>query len=124
MNEKDLAELRRRYRPDKSNITRVCGCFVNEKKEIISEFDQSLGMMPEEEAEQMLGVLKKVLTGTVGRTVLEIDFSTQQVMESEEYLLLAELRATRLKNPDLIKKMYETVISSLELYLSDEMPRA
>lgn len=115
MNEKDLAELRRRYRPDKSNITRVCGCFVNEQKEIISEFDQSLGMMPEEEAEQMLGVLKKVLSGTVGRNILEIDFSTQQVMESEEYLLLAELRATKLKNPDLIKKMYETVIGSLEM---------
>ena len=115
MNEKDLAELRRRYRPDKSNITRVCGCFVNEQKEIISEFDQSLGLMPEEEAEQMLGTLKKVLSGTVGRNVLEIDFSTQQVMESEEYLLLAELRATKLKNPDLIKKMYAAVIESLDL---------
>ncbi len=115
MNEKDLAELRRRYRPDRSNITRVCGCFVNEQKEIISEFDQSLGLMPEEEAEQMLGTLKKVLSGTVGRNVLEIDFSTQQVMESEEYLLLAELRATKLKNSDLIKKMYATIIESLEM---------
>ena len=113
MNEKELAELRRRYRPDRSNISRVCGCFVNEQKEIISEFDQSVGMMPEEEAEQMLAVLKKVMSGTVGRNVLEIDFTTQQVMQSEEYLLLAELRATKLKNPDLIRKLYETVIGSL-----------
>ena len=69
MNEKEIAELRRRYRPDKSNISHVCGCFVNEKKEIISEFDQSLGMMPEEEAEQMLTVLKKVMSGNLGRNL-------------------------------------------------------
>ena len=36
MNEKEIAELRRRYRWGKSNISHVCGCFVNEKKEIIS----------------------------------------------------------------------------------------
>ena len=51
MNEKEIAELRRRYRADRSNITRVRGCFVNEKKEIISEFEQGLGLMNEEEAE-------------------------------------------------------------------------
>ena len=115
MNEKEIAELRRRYRPDKSNISHVCGCFVNEKKEIISEFDQSLGMMPEEEAEQMLSVLKKVMSGNVGRNLLEIDFTTQQVMESEEYLLLAELRATKLKSPELVHKLYETMIGSLAM---------
>ena len=49
MNEREVAELRRRFKADKSNITHVCGCYVNENKEVISEFDQSLGMMTEEE---------------------------------------------------------------------------
>ena len=115
MNEKDLAELRRRYRPDKSNITHICGCFVNENKEIISEFDQSLGLLPEEEAEQTLRMLKKVLSGTVGRNLLEIDFTTEQVMQSEEHRLLSMLRATQLKEAELVHKLYETVIASLEM---------
>jgi len=115
MNEKDLAELRRRYRPDKSNITRICGCFVNEKKEIISEFDQSLGLLPEEEAEQTLHMLKKVLSGTVGRNLLEIDFTTGQVMESEEHRLLTMLRATQLKEPELVHTLYETIIANLAM---------
>ena len=63
----------------------------------------------------MLGVLKKVMSGAVGRNLLEIEFSTKQVMESEEYLLLAELRATKLRQPDLIHKMYEKIIGSLAL---------
>ncbi len=114
MNEKELAELRRRYRKDKSNITRVCGCFVNEKKEIISEFDQGLGLMPEEEAEQMLRMLKKVLSGHVGRNLAEVNFSTAQVMEGSEHLLLAQLRAEKLKNTETVHRLYEKIIGSYE----------
>lgn len=32
MNEKEIAELRRRFRADKSSISRVRGCYVNEKR--------------------------------------------------------------------------------------------
>ncbi len=115
MNEKEVAELRRRYRKDKSNISRVCGCFVNEKKEMIAEFDHSLGLMPEEESEQILSVMKKTLSGTVGRNLWEVNFSTEQVMESEEHRLLSELRSTELKDKDLVHKLYETIIGSLEM---------
>ena len=40
MNEKEISEIRRRYRLDRTGISRICGCFINEKKEIISEFEQ------------------------------------------------------------------------------------
>lgn len=30
MNEKEVAEIRRRFRPEKSNITHVRVCYVNE----------------------------------------------------------------------------------------------
>lgn len=115
MNEKEVAELRRRYRKDKSNISRVCGCFVNEKKEMIAEFDHGLGLMPEEESEQILSVMKKTLSGTVGRNLWEVNFSTEQVMESEEHRLLSELRSTELKDKELVHRLYESIIGSLEM---------
>ena len=67
MTEKEIAELRRRYRPDKNNISCVHGCCVNDKGEIVSRFSQSLHIMPEEEAEKLLSLLRKALSGTVGR---------------------------------------------------------
>lgn len=115
MNEKDIADIRRRYRFGKSNISHVCGCFVNENKEIISEFDQGLGLINEEDADQILGVMRKTLSGTVGRNLLEIEFSTQQVMESEEHRLLSELRSTELKAEEHVHALYETIVSSLEI---------
>ncbi len=114
MTEKEIAEIRRRFRADKSNISHVRGCYVNEAKEIISEFDQSLGMMSEDDAEGMLKVLKKTLSGTVGRNLIDIEFSTQQVLESEEHKLLSDLRNTQLKDSELVHKLYEKIISTYE----------
>lgn len=115
MNEKEIADIRRRYRWGKSNISHVRGCFVNENKEIISEFDQSLGLINEEDADQLLGVMRKTLSGTVGRNLLDIEFSTQQVMESEEHRLLSELRSTELGDAEQVRALYEKIIASLEI---------
>ena len=38
MNQKGINELRRRFRADRSNISRIYGCFVNIKKEIAVSF--------------------------------------------------------------------------------------
>ena len=114
MNEKEFAELRRRYRHDKCNITHVRGCFVNEKKEIVSEFEQSLGMISEDDADDILFVMKKSLSGVVGRNLLPIEFTTRQVMESEEHKLLSVLRATKCTDADSRRALFEKVAGSLE----------
>ena len=51
MNEKEIGEIRRRVRRDRSNMTAIYGCYVNGQNEIVSEFKQSTGIMPENEAD-------------------------------------------------------------------------
>ena len=114
MTEKEIAEIRRRYNKTKSNIGVVHGCFVNEKKEIISEFDQSIGLMPEDDADSLLKVLRKTLSGNIGRNLFPIEFTATQVMESDEHKLLTELRSSELKEKELLKSFYEKIISSYE----------
>ena len=114
MKEKEIAEIRRRYRSDKSNISRISGCYVNDKKEIISEFDQSLGMMSEDDANGMLTLLKKVLSGHIGTNLLEIDFTTEQVNGGEEYALLSKLKQTELKDGEARGALYNKIIENLE----------
>ena len=75
MNEKEIAEIRRRFKAEKSNISRIRGCYINENREIISEFNESLGLMSTEEAEELLSILKKTLSGTVGKNLIDIEFS-------------------------------------------------
>ena len=115
MNQKELGELRRRFRPDRSAISRIYGCYVNSSKEIVSYLDESLGMMPQEEAEKYLSLLKKSLSGTLGRNLIDIVFSTRQVAEGEEHRLLSALRSTALKDGQVRDAFYQKVIDSLDM---------
>lgn len=115
MNQKEIAELRRRFKPDKSAISRIYGCYVNSNKEVVSYIDESLGMMPEDEAEKYLGLLKKSLSGAQGKNLIDIVFSTEQVMNSDEHRLLMALRDSGLKDGDIRQELYQKIIESLDM---------
>ncbi len=115
MNEKEISEIRRRFRPDKSNISHLHGCYVNEKGEIITEFEQSLSLTPQEESERILANLKRTLSGTVGKNLIDITFTTQQVVDSDEHRLLMALRDSALKDDEALKMFYEKVIKAVSL---------
>ena len=115
MNEKEIGEIRRRVRRDRSNMTAIYGCYVNSQKEIISEFKQSTGIMPENEAEKYFGTLKRVLSGSVGKNLIDLTFRTAQVQNSPEHKLLMDLRKTELKDSDLRMEFYRKVIDSVSM---------
>ncbi|MBO1679901.1 DUF4317 domain-containing protein [Bittarella massiliensis (ex Durand et al. 2017)] len=115
MTEREIAEIRRRYRPEKTNITHLRGCYVNEKKEIVSQFDQPLSMMSEEEAEKILATLKRTLSGAQGRNLFDVEFATQQVVDSEEHRLLMSLRSSGLGDEEAVQAFLQKVIASLAM---------
>ena len=113
MNEKEIGELRRHLRRDRSNMTAIYGCYVNAQKEIITEFNQSLGIMPENESEKYFALLKRTLSGTIGKNLIDISFKTSQVAGSPEHKLLMDLRETRLKDEQLRMEFYRKVINTV-----------
>lgn len=115
MNDKEISELRRRFRPEKNNIAHIRGCYVNEKREIIAAFDEPLSLMPQEEAEQFLGVLRRTLAGTQGKNLIDITFSTQQVVDSDEHRLLMALRDSALKDEGAVQALYQRIIDQLNM---------
>lgn len=115
MNEKEVAELRRRLRPDKSNITHILGCYVNERKEIISQFNEPLALMTAEDGEKFLALFRKVLTGSIGRNLLDLSFRTQQVVDSDEHRLLMTLRDSALGDENAVQAFFSRVIQALDL---------
>ena len=115
MNDKEIGELRRRMRRDRSNMTAICGCYVNAQKEIITQFRSSLGMMPENEAEKYFAYIKRTLSGTIGKNLIDISFKTSQVGNSEEHKLLMALRESRLKDDQLLQKLYSKIIENVSM---------
>ena len=115
MNTREIGEIRRHIRRERSNMTHLYGCYVNENKEIISEFKLSTGMMSENEGEKYFGLLKRSLSGTVGKNLIDICFRTSQVAGSEEHKLLMDLRQTALNDPQLRETFYKKVIENVSL---------
>ncbi len=115
MNEKEVAEIRRRFRPDKNSISALRGCCVNENGEIVSEFEQSLLSSPQEEVENILTTLKRTLSGGLGKNLIDLEFETQQVVDSEEHKLLMALRDSALKDEEALHAFYQKAASSLKL---------
>lgn len=115
MNTREIGEIRRRVRRDRSNMKAIYGCYVNGQKEIISEFKQSTLTMPENEAEKYFATMRKVLSGGLGRNLIDITFRTAQVASSPEHQLLMDLRRTELQDETLRHRFYEKVMESVNL---------
>lgn len=115
MNQKDVSEIRRRLNPDKNAIPAIRGCYVNEKREIVSAFNRPLISLPQEEMEKYLALLRRSLTGIPGKNLIEIEFRPDQVMDGEEHHLLSAMRNTQLKVEEGVQAFYQKVIDSLEM---------
>ena len=114
MTERELREIKRRFRPEKSNIPRIVGCFVNANKEIIARISQSIGTSDSVVSEKLLGVMKKTLSGTLGVNLCNISFSTKQETESDKHHLLMQLRASELKDDEALEAFYKSVTQSVK----------
>ena len=109
MNTKELSEIRRRFKVERTNISRIRGALINEKKEVISRFDQSLNIISEEEAEAILKILKKALSGALNKQLIDISFTNQQVLEGSEHKMLSALKASSLSDDKALEELIESV---------------
>ena len=115
MNEKEIGEIRRRVRRERSNMAAIYCCFVNDQKEIVTEYRQSTAMMSENEADRYFGLMKRTLSGTLGKNLIDITFRTAQVAGSPEHQFLMDLRQSALKDDNLRMQLYQKIIESVHM---------
>lgn len=114
MNKQEITEIRRRLDPEKNNITRIEGCYVNQKKQIVSTFGKSYMAYSLPDAELYLSLFKKVLSGTSGANLIDIAFSSGQLMDDEAHGRLMALRESALTDADALSALYQAVIDAYE----------
>ena len=115
MNEKEIGELRRRLCVDRCAVNTLYGCFVNEKKEIVTDFRLPLAMLPREDGEAILQLMRKTLSGGIGKNLLTLSFSVAQVMDSAEHRLFSALRADGEQSEPAIQALFEQTAASLQM---------
>ncbi len=112
MRDKEIAEIRKRFKPDTHNISHIVGCYVDSSGQIVSTFKNSITLMPEEEKEKLLATLRKTLTGAKGKNLIDIEFATQQVVSSEEHGLLMRIKDSKLNDEESTGALFEKIAAS------------
>ena len=114
MTRKEIAEIRKRFNPERNNVTVIRGCYVNQDGEIISEFAASPLAMPEEEADKYLSIFKKTLSGIPDKNLVDMSFTTEQVREGVEHALLMKLRDSALTDDEAVEEFFGRIIETFK----------
>ena len=64
MTDKELAEIKKRFKPDKNNFPYVKGCCVSGEKEIISTFKIPVTVLPDEQKDSLIHTLDSTVIQT------------------------------------------------------------
>ena len=114
MNKKEISEIRKQLTPERCCITRICGCYVVWEKEKRMEMKEAFLSLPDEVLQKYLELLKKTLSGTLGKNLLNLDFPLEQEREEGMQHFLMELKASGLTEDELVEQFYDKIIENLD----------
>ena len=114
MTKQDISEIKKLFTPKNCSITRICGCYVDGEKNKKTELKQAFLALPEEEMFKYFEILRKSLSGTIGKNLLNLDFPLNSETEGGTQEFLLRLRDSKLKDDALLEQFYDRIIESYE----------
>ena len=114
MIKQEINEIKRLFTPNSCSITRICGCYVDGEKNKKTDFKEAFLSLPEEEIFKYFELLRKTLSGSIGKNLLNLEFPTDTELEGGTQEFLLKLRDSKLKDDALLEEFYDHVIGSYE----------
>ena len=114
MIKQEINEIKKLFTQNNCSITRICGCYVDGEKEKKADFKQAFLALPEEEMFKYFEILRKNLSGTLGKNLLNLDFPLKTEAEGGTQEFLLKLRDSKLKDDALLEEFYDKIIESYE----------
>ena len=114
MRKKDILELKKRFKKDYCTFSKMCGCYVNGEKNIILKFRETFLNLEEDEYFKYLEIAKKVLSGTIGNNILELNFPLNEDLINEKQISLMQLKNSHLNDDTLLDDFYKSIIDSYD----------
>ncbi|WP_315114191.1 DUF4317 domain-containing protein [Clostridium intestinale] len=114
MRKKDVLELKKRFKKDYCTFTKMCGCYVNGEKNVLLKFRETFLNLEEDEYFKFLEIAKKVLSGTVGNNILELNFPINEEFVNEKQISLMKLKNSKLKDDNILDEFYDSIIDNYD----------
>lgn len=114
MIKQEINEIKKLFTERNCSITRICGCYVDGEKNKKTELKQAFLALPEEEMFKYFEILRKSLSGTIGKNLLNLEFPLESESEGGTQEFLLRLRDSKLRDDALLEQFYDRIIESYE----------
>ncbi len=114
MIKQEISEIKKLFTERNCSITRICGCYVDGEKNKKTELKQAFLALPEEEMFKYFEILRKSLSGTIGKNLLNLEFPLESESEGGTQEFLQRLRDSKLRDDALLEQFYDRIIESYE----------
>lgn len=114
MNKKEILEIKKQFTPVNCAITRICGCYVDHEKNKKLQTKEAFLSLPEEEAFKYFDIFRKTLSGSIGKNLLNLNYSIDKEDSNHPHGLLMDLRESKLQDDTLLDLFYDSVIENYD----------
>ncbi len=114
MTDNEIKEIKKRFSIDNCNIDRIYGCYVNNEKEKQALSKDAFLSLPDEEQHKYFEIFRKILTGSIGRSILDLEFPLAEEAEGGKQQKLLKLRDSALDDDALAEAFFDSVIESYD----------
>ncbi|MBQ8639060.1 MAG: DUF4317 domain-containing protein [Lachnospiraceae bacterium] len=114
MNRKEISEIRGQFKKDGNAIDCICGCYVDNEKNIRMKERRTFLTLSEDEIFKYYEIFKKAMSGPIGKNLHNLDYTIDQELTGEGHKLLLALRDCKLKDDELLDRFYQKVVDNYE----------
>ncbi|MGN0601470.1 MAG: DUF4317 domain-containing protein [Oscillospiraceae bacterium] len=116
MNKKEIAEIKKNFSDDCGFFTvgHVISAFVDSEKNIKYKSNRLYNTLPAEEAELIMIILKKVLSGQIGKNLLEYSFPKESYSDGGSQSFLYEVLKSKFTDDDISDKFLNEIVEKTE----------
>lgn len=114
MNKKEITEIKKQFNERHCSISKICGCYVDGDKNIKTTFKQSFLSLETEEMFKYFEILRKSLSGSIGKNLRTLEFPLDSESEGGTQEFLLNLRNSKLLDDDMINSYYKKILDNYD----------
>lgn len=110
MIQSEINEIKKTLKFTDCSIQKLTGCYVDIEKNMHIMTNSQFLCLPEEEQHKYFALIKKGLSGKIGRNLINMSFDGEELKEKKKFM--QSIVASELKDDNLMEKFFETIRDS------------
>ena len=114
MIKREISEIKKQFKPEECTISRLCTCYVNGEKEIKAMTADTFLSLSEEECFKYFEIFRKILSGNIGKSLLNLDFPLESEKPGGTQEFLIRLRDSNLMDDEIKQELFDKIIENYD----------